>query len=148
MNSRILPRIVRTVMLGVAVTVTMSAAAQMVNYVIPYSGTTVNPCNNETVSFSGTIHFHEKTQVSNDGRIHFVANDTFNVSGNGHNTSSGYNIMGAMQSNSKFPTFPITFRQRTRFVSTGTAPSFYSTFVFHVNGNGTQTTVTTESTCN
>lgn len=148
MHSVSLSHIVRTAIMGLVLSATLSAGAQMVNYTAPYSGSTVNPCNGETVSFSGTLHFHEKTQTSSDGRIHFVANDTYNVNGNGHATGSGYNIMGAMQSNSKFPTFPITFRQRSRFVSTGSAPSFYSTFTFRVNGNGVQTTVTTESTCN
>ena len=148
MQSVSLSRIVRTTIMGLVLSATVSAGAQMVNTTAPYSGTTVNPCNGETVSFSGTIHYHEKTQVSSDGRIHFVANDTFNVSGTGQATGSGYNIMGTMKSNSKFPSFPIKFRQRSRFVSTGSAPSFYSTFVFHVNGNGVQTTVTTESTCN
>jgi hypothetical protein len=148
MHSVSLSRIVRTTIMGLVLSATVSAGAQMVNYTAPYSGTTVNPCNGETVSFSGTLHFHEKTQVASDGRIHFVANDTFNVNGNGSATGSGYNIMGSMQSNSKFPSFPIKFRQRSRFVSTGAAPSFYSTFVFHVNGNGVQTAVTTESTCN
>lgn len=148
MHSVSLSRIVRSTIMGLVLSATVSASAQMVNYTAPYSGSTVNPCNGEAVSFSGTIHFHEKTQTSSDGRIHFVANDRFNVNGNGHSTGSNYNIMGAMQSNSKFPSFPIKFHQRSRFVSTGSAPSFYSTFVFHVNGNGVQTQVTTESTCN
>ena len=133
----------------VALLATMSAAAQMVNQTRPYSGTTVNPCNGETISFSGSIHFHEKTQVSNDGRIHFVANNNFNVSGTGATTGASYSIGGTMHTNSKFPTFPIAFRQRTRFVSlSSAAPSFYATFAFHVNCNGEQTQVTTSSDCN
>ena len=148
MHSASLSRIVRTTIMGLVLSATVSAGAQMVNTTAPYSGTTVNPCNGETVSFSGTIHYHEKTQVGSDGRIHFVANDTFNVNGTGQATGSGYNIMGTMKSNSKFPSFPIKFRQRSRFVSTGSAPSFYTTFVFHVNGNGVQTQVSTESSCN
>lgn len=125
----------------------MSASAQMVNTVQPYSGTTTNPCNGESVVFSGTIHFHEKTQIAKDGRIHFVANNTFNASGTGQATGSPYNIMGTMHTNSKFPSFPISFRQRSRFISTGSAASFHATFAFHVNGNGQQTQVTTESDC-
>jgi len=148
MHSVSLSRIVRTTIMGLVLTAAMSASAQMVNTEVPYSGSTVNPCNGETVSFSGSMHFHEKTQISSDGRIHFVANDTFNVTGNGSATATRYNITGTMQSNSKFPSFPIKFRQRSRFVSTGSAPSFYTTFVFHVNGNGVQTAVTTESSCN
>jgi hypothetical protein len=148
MHSVSLSHIIRTTIMGLVLSATLSAGAQMVNTTGPYNGSTVNPCNGETVSFSGSINYHEKTQVSTDGRIHFVANDTFNVGGNGSATGTRYNIMGTMQSNSKFPSFPIKFRQRSRFVSTGSAPSFYTTFVFHVNGNGVQTQVTTESTCN
>lgn len=149
MNSKSQSRIVRTFVLSAAAAllVTVSAGAQMVNQTRPYSGSTVNPCNGETVSFSGTIHFHEKTQVSNDGRIHFVANNHFNVSGYGQSTGSGYNMGGNMHTNSKFPSYPIAFRQRSRFISNGYAPSFHATFAFHVNGNGIQTSVTTSSDC-
>ena len=119
----------------------------MVNESRPYSGTTVNPCNGEAVVFSGSIHFLEKTQVATDGRIHYVANNVFNASGSGQASNVSYNLGGTMNTNSKFPTYPISFRQRTRFISTGSAPSFYATFAFRVNGNGQQTQVTTESDC-
>lgn len=149
MNSKCLSRIVRTSIASLVLTISVSAGAQMVNETRPYSGTTVNPCNGESVIFSGSIHHHEKTQIGSDGRIHFVAKDTFNVTGRGQATNASYNINGSMQTNSKFPSFPITFRQRNRFISTSAAaPSFYSTFVFHVNGNGVQTQVSTTSDCN
>ena len=144
-------RIVRTFLSFAALSLlaTVSASAQTVNQVRPYSGSTVNPCNGETVAFSGSIHFHEKVQVATDGRIHFVANENFNASGTGQATGVTYNISGNMHTNSKFPSFPITFRQRNRFISTsGAAPSFHATFAFHVNGAGQQTQVTTTSDCN
>jgi hypothetical protein len=150
MHYKSLSRIVRPFIMSAALALlaSVSANAQMVNEPRAYSGTAINPCNGETVVFSGTIHFHEKTQVSTDGRIHFVANDNFSASGRGQSTGVTYNIGGAMQTNSKFPSYPITFRQRNRFVSTGSAPSFHSTFAFHVNGSGVQTQVTTTSDCN
>jgi hypothetical protein len=142
-------RIVRTTVMSLVAVAALSASAQMVNETRPYSGSMVNPCNGESVTFSGSIHFHEKTQVASDGRIHFVSNSTFNASGVGQSTRVNYNIGGTLQSNSKFPTYPITFRQRSRFVSLGsTAPSFFATFAFHVNGAGVQTQVTTTSDCN
>lgn len=132
-----------------ALLVSVSAGAQMVNQVRPYSGTTQNPCNGEFVDFSGSIHFHEKTQISPDGRIHYVANNNFSASGRGRSTGVTYNIGGIMQTNSKFPSYPITFRQKSRFISTNSGvASFHSTFAFHVNGAGIQTNVTTTSTCN
>ncbi len=127
---------------------TTSAFAQMVNETRPYSGTIGNPCNGESVVFSGTIHFHEKTQTGNDGRIHFVANNNFNASGTGSITGRSYSVGGTMHTNSKFPTFPITFRQRTKVVSSGSSDNFHVTFAFHVNGNGQQTHTTNESDCN
>jgi opacity protein-like surface antigen len=131
-----------------ALLVTMSASAQMINTTQPYSGTTSNPCNGEPVSFSGSIHFVEKTQIASDGRIHYVANNNFSATGRGGYTGASYNIGGNMQTNSKFPTYPITFRQRSRFVSNSSAaPSFHATFAFRVNGNGVQTTVSTTSDC-
>jgi hypothetical protein len=149
MNSKFLPRIVRTTVMSLVVVAAMSASAQMVNQTRPYSGTTSNPCNGESVVFSGSIHFHEKTQIAADGRIHFVSQNTFNASGVGQSTRANYNIGGTMKSNSKFPTYPITFRQRSRFVSTSSAaPSFHATYAFHVNGGGLQTNVTMSSDCN
>ena len=147
MHSKSFSRIVRTAIVSLGLAATMSVSAQQVNESRPYSGTTVNPCNGESVNFSGTIHFLEKTQIASDGRIHYIANNVFNASGTGQSTFSGYNIGGTMNTNSKFPSYPIKFNQRTRFISNGTAPSFWSTFVFHVNGNGVQTQVTTVSDC-
>lgn len=137
----------RYLLFAAALLLSVSAGAQMVNQTRPYSSTTVNPCNGETVVFSGSIHFHEKTQVSADGRIHFVANNSFNASGRGQSTGRSYNIGGNMHTNSKFPTFPITFRQRTKVISAGSADNFHAIFAFHINGNGLQTSVTTESDC-
>lgn len=149
MISKSFTRVVRTSLAVAAFTLaTMSASAQLVDRSAPYSGSTVNPCNGETVNFSGTIRYNEKTQVSTDGRIHFIANNSFSASGNGQSTGARYNLSGNMQTNSKFPSFPITFRQRTRFISTSSyVPSFHSTFAFHVNGGGVQTQVTTTSDC-
>lgn len=144
-------RIVRTFLMFAPLTllVTLSANAQMVTYSRAYSDTTTNPCNGEPVSFSGTIHFMEKTTVATDGRIHYVAHNTFNASGVGAYTGVGYNIGGTMSTNAKYQTNPIKFNQRSRFISTngGVAPSFHSTFAFQVNGNGVQTSVTTTADC-
>ncbi|HYK02220.1 MAG TPA: hypothetical protein VE974_10720 [Thermoanaerobaculia bacterium] len=161
MHYKSLSRIVRTTIESLAAThlllialamtallATTSASAQTVNQVRPYSGTTTNPCNGELVDFNGSIHFNEKTQIGLDGRIHFIANNNFNASGVGRTTRITYNIGGTMKTNSKFPSYPISYRQKSKFISTGSAPNFHTTFAFHVNGAGVQTNVTTESTCN
>lgn len=147
MQFNIVSRIVRTAIVGAVFTLTVSAGAQMVNTTVPYNSTISNPCNGEIVDFSGTIRFLEKTQVASDGRIHFVANNTFSASGRGRSTGRSYNVSGSMQTNSKFPTYPITFRQRTKVTSSGTVDNFYSTFAFQVNGAGVQTQVRQESDC-
>jgi hypothetical protein len=144
-----LSRIVGAAIVGLALTVSVSAGAQqLVNEVRPYSGTTLNPCNGEAVTFSGTVHYHEKTQVSTDGRIHVVVNENYSVSGRGQRTGVAYNMSGNMHANSKIPAFPISFRSRSRFISTAsTVPSFHMTTIFRINGHGIQTTATTESDC-
>lgn len=149
MQFKSLSCIVRTTVMGVAFSMAVSAGAQqMVNEVRPYAGTTINPCNGESVNFSGTVHYHEKTQVSSDGRIHFVANETYSVSGRGMTTGAAYNMGGNMHANSKIPAFPISFRSRSRFISTAsTVPSFHSTVIFRINGHGIQTTNTMETDC-
>jgi hypothetical protein len=138
----------RLLFLSLAVMIAAAASAQMVNETRPFSGTIANPCNGENVVFSGTIHFHEKTQTASDGRIHFVANNNFNASGTGQNSGRSYSVGGNMHNNSKFPSFPIVIRQRTKVVSSGSGDNFHITFSFHVNGNGQQTHVTNESDCN
>lgn len=162
MNHKSLSRIVRTTVerfattqllfiAGFAMTAllaTTSASAQLSDQVRPYSGTTTNPCNGESVVFSGSIRFLEKTQIAADGRIHYIANNTFNASGRGQSTGITYNISGTMNTNSKFPSYPISFRQKSKFISAGSAPNFHATFAFHVNGAGVQTNVTTDSSCN
>jgi hypothetical protein len=150
MHYNSLSRIVRTFVLSAALALlaTASADAQMVNQWRPYNSSILNPCNNETVVFSGQIHFHEKTQIGNDGRLHFVANENFSASGVGQSTGVRYNVSGIMHTNAKLPSFPITFRQRNRAVSTSAAaPSFHITVAYHVNGGGLQTQVTNTSDC-
>ena len=150
MHSKSLSRITRIVIVSasLALLAAVPASAQMASWSQPYSGTTWNPCNGEYVEFSGTIHFHTKTQVSSDGRIHYVANNNFSASGLGLSTGASYNIGGTMHTNSKFPSFPITFRQRNRFISySSTAPSFNMTVAYHVNGSGQQTNVTSDTDC-
>lgn len=143
-------RIVRTFIAFAVFVVlgTVSAGAQMVTTTQPYSGTTTNPCNGEAVVFSGTIYYHERTAFGRDGRIHFVANNNFHATGYGQSTGATYSLSGNLHTNSKFPSFPITFRQRNRFISNGTAPSFHTAFAFHVNGNGVQSQVSTVADCN
>lgn len=137
----------RIPLIAVALLVAMTASAQTVNETRPYSGTTTNPCNGETITFSGSIHFHEATRVSPDGRVHFISVNTFKVSGTGQSTGWSYSISGSMKANAKFPTFPIMFRQRTKVISSGPADNFHATFAFHMNGNGQQTQATIESDC-
>ena len=136
-----------TVLGAAALLATVSAGAQMVQTSTPYSGTTTNPCNNETVNFSGTMRRHEKTQVSSDGRIHFVANNNLTASGTG-SFGHRYSINATMTTNSKFPYFPIAFRQRSKFISSTGAPNFHLTVAYHLNGAGIQTSATTTSDCN
>lgn len=148
MESVSLSRIVRTTVMVLIVAGSVSVSAQMVNQVLPYSGSTTNLCNGEIVNFSGTIHLHEKTQVSSDGRIHYVSNNNFSVSGTGQTTWATYSMNGTLHSNAKYPSYPITFRQRNRFISNSSAaPSFHLTVAYHVNGNGVQTSVTHEADC-
>jgi hypothetical protein len=161
MNHMSLSRIVRTIverftttqllLIAFAMTAllaTNSASAQLSDQTRPISGTTTNPCNGESIAFSGSIRFFEKTQIATDGRIHYIANNTFNASGKGQSTGTTYNISGTMNTNSKFSSYPISFRQKSKFISAGSAPNFHATYAFHVNGAGIQTNVTIEASCN
>jgi len=129
--------------------VTVNAAASVtVNVQFPISGAVFNPCNGETVTFTGTVHVIQAVTFDGSGGFHLVANDNIHVSATGNfgNSYEG-NEEDQFQLNGRVgieQTVGSTFSE----ISKGSAPNFEEHFLQHitVNANGTVTVFFTNFT--
>jgi len=110
---------------------------------IPFNGSITNPCNGETVDFSGTVHGNSTITVNGNN---FHATFQFNpqgVNGNGETTGAKYQATGVTREdfNGSFTngSFNETFINRFDFMGQGSTPNFsvHETFHITVNANGT-----------
>jgi hypothetical protein len=118
-----------------------SAASVTVNVRIPISGAVFNPCNGETVTFSGIDHFTIHVTFDGAGGFHADAHDNIHVTATGN---LGNSYEGNQEDNNPFngrvgfeQTFGLTFSE----ISEGSAPNFEVHVLQHitVNPNGTVT---------
>jgi hypothetical protein len=121
-----------------------ATAAVITNVDIPISGAVFNPCNGETVTFTGVDHFTAHVTFDGSGGFHSDFHDNIHVTStgslgnsyegnqedNGPRHISGNNL-GAEQ------TLPFTFSE----ISKGSAPNFEVHALQHItiNANGTVT---------
>ena len=119
-------------------------AAVTTNVDIPISGTVFNPCNGETVTFTGVDHFTAHVTLDSSGGFHSDFHDNIHVTGTGDQgnlyegnqednspTHISGNNLGAEQ------TLPLTFSE----IAKGSAPNFEVHALQHItiNANGTVT---------
>ena len=117
-----------------------NAGAGQINF--PINGATINPCNGETLTFTGSFHGVFNVTVDDAGLVvHLVMNDNIHVSGTGDQGSSY--VGGA--------TDQLTFNGRVgveqtsvssfTMISKGSAPNFYMHVLVHftLNADGTLT---------
>jgi hypothetical protein len=118
-----------------------AAALVVLNIDIPVSGAVFNPCNGETVTFSGIDHFTIHVTFDGAGGFHADSHDNIHVTGTG---SLGNSYEGNQEDNNPFngrvgveQTFGLTFSE----ISKGSAPNFEVHILQHitVNANGTVT---------
>jgi hypothetical protein len=118
-----------------------AAALVVLNIDIPVSGAVFNPCNGETVTFSGIDHFTIHVTFDGAGGFHADSHDNVHVTGTG---SLGNSYEGNQEDNNPFngrvgveQTFGLTFSE----ISKGSAPNFEVHILQHitVNANGTVT---------
>lgn len=111
------------------------------------SGNTSNPCNGDTVAWSGTEKTNNNSKMDNSGKLHI--NSMSQVHGKGVGTPSAlqYNVGFASKQNGKFPPGPVIFRQRTKVNSNGPADNFWETFFFRFNQDGSPGNTSFESDC-
>ena len=125
-----------------------AAAAVTVNVHIPISGAVFNPCNGETVTFTGSVHVIQAVTFDGAGGFHLVENDNIHVTATGSfgNAYEG-NEEDQFQLNGRVgieQTVGSTFSE----ISKGSAPNFEEHFLQHitVNANGTVTVFFTNFT--
>jgi len=134
-------------LLLIAVTV---MAAILINMDIPVSGAVINPCNGETVTFSGVDHFTARVVFDGAGGFHLTTHDNIHVTATG---DQGNSYEGNQEDTSEVngrvgieETFVLTFSE----ISKGSAPNFEVHMLEHVtvNPNGTITSFVDHITAN
>ena len=118
-----------------------AVAAVLTQLRIPVNGAVFNPCNGETVTFSGIEHFIASETSNGGGGFHLAERDNIHVTATGSlgNSYEG-NEEDSFELNGRFgveQTIPQTFSE----ISNGSAPNFEVHSLFHitVNPNGTVT---------
>ena len=112
-----------------------AAASIFFNVDIPVSGTVLDPCNGETVTFSGFDHITfiiDRTGFIVRDNMHVTGTDSLGNSYEG-NTEDIFNFGGQVGGQ--------TFGTSMTLISTGSAPNFEMVQLVHVtvNANGTVT---------
>ena len=113
----------------------------------PYSGTTTNYCNGDSVAFSGQEHIVSNNHVGNDGTVFMNFLDQVNGSGAGTPSTLQYTVGLTSKVNGKFPPGPTIFQSRTKVISNGPADNFFETNFFRFNQDGTIGTTSFTSDC-
>jgi len=129
----------------------VNAAARVVlNVDIPINGTVFNPCNGETVTFTGIDHFTMTMTFDGSGGFHADAHDNIHVTASG---SLGNSYVGNQEDNNPFngrigveQTFGLTFSE----ISEGAEPNFEMHILQHItiNPNGKVTVFFINATSN
>lgn len=108
---------------------------------IPLSGAVFNPCNGETVTFTGVDHFTAQVTLDGAGGFHIDLHDNIHVTATG---DQGNSYEGNQEDNAPLngrvameQTLPFTFSE----ISKGSAPNFEIHALQHItiNANGTVT---------
>ena len=127
--------VVGSTLLALAIALAMvkpALAATVTNTDIPLSGTVTNPCNGETVTFSGVDHFTAQVTINNGGGFHYAIHDNIHVTATGDQGNSyvgsqedfsDHNFNGASEATST-----LSFSE----ISQGSAPNFVIIATQHI----------------
>ena len=147
---RILKMLVPYLFAALLLVAVNASASVIVNVHIPVSGAVFNPCNGETVTFSGIDHFTIHVTFDGAGGFHADAHDNIHVTATG---SLGNSYEGNQEDNNPFngrvglvQTFGLTFSE----ISKGSAPNFEVHVLQHItiNPNGRVTVFFSNFTSN
>jgi len=134
-------------LLLIAVTV---MAAIVVNVAIPFSGATLNPCNGETLTFSGVLHVTVTVTLDGNGGFHLTQHDALHFTATG---DQGNSYEGGQEDNNEVNGrvgVEQTFVLRFIAISKGSAPNLEVNVLEHmtVNPNGSVTVIVDHITAN
>src|SRR5262249_39025167 len=103
------------------------------NITFPVSGTGVfNPCNGETLTFSGVAHLNSSVTLSGNGGFHLAQHDNIHVTATG---DQGNTYVGNEEDSFEFNATVGVEQTATDIfteISQGPAPNFVIKAVFHI----------------
>ena len=125
------------------------------SYDIPMSGTVINPCNGETVTWQGTAHFVDHETVTSNGHQTLSGEVNFQgVEGQGSLGNTYRQVNTAtfeMNRSGESAQKEFTGTAAFLFVSEGSAPNFAASTTYHVtfdaSGQPTATVTRLETDC-
>lgn len=122
-------------MAALLLTAVKAMAEVVTNVHIPVSGAVFNPCNGETVTFSGVDHFTATVTLDGAGGFHMAVHDNIHVTASG---SLGNEYEGNQEDTNEVngrvgveQTFGLTFSE----ISKGSAPNFETHMLLHITSN-------------
>jgi hypothetical protein len=122
----------------VFVLVTSASAAQVSNIDYQFSGSTVNPCNGENVTFSEVDHFTLNVTYGANGRVNVSDHDNIHITGVGDqgntyvaNSEDHFVLNGQINNNGQIEGV-LTSSFDFAWISQGSAPNFESHALVHV----------------
>ena len=132
------------------------ATTTTTNEELPISGTIINTCNGDTVTYQGTVHVTNTVTTDASGGYHLKTHTNYqDVSGVGAPSLINYRIVTTTNvtvNDSDSAQFETTLIQTIKAVSQGSAPNLFLHFVMHVtvnaNGETTSTVVNVNVDCN
>ena len=115
------------------------------NETLPFSGSAVNPCNGDAVTFSGQIHVTNHVTTDSSGGSHFRTHVNYqSVSGTGTPSGAQYNVrttQNETRNDNTAPQTETTIIQVFNLIAQGTVPNAKLHVVLHItiNANGVTT---------
>ena len=125
------------------------ATTTTTNETIPFTGNIINPCNGDTVTFSGTLHVVNTMTTNASGGTHLKTHINYqNVTGTGSPSGINYRVgtvSNDVVNDNDGPQNTATVISTVKLIAPGSALNYFMRTVLHVtvNANG-ETTSTVE----
>lgn len=126
------------------------ATTTTTNENIPFSGTLINQCNGDTVTFSGTLHVTNTMTTDADGGTHLKTHINYqDVTGTGSPSGINYRVgtvSNEIINDNDGPQSTATFISTVKLIAPGPALNTFLRIVVHItiNANGETTSTVDE----
>ena len=127
------------------------ASTTTTNETVPFTSSLFNPCNGDTVTFSGNFHVTNTMTVDASGGTHLKTHTNYqNVTGTGTPSGVTYNVRtvtNEVTNDSDSPQSNATVISTVKLTAQGPSLDFYLRVVMHVtvNANGETTSTVQEA---